>query len=486
MSNKARITGAAGRKYMTLAGLIVIAGALLCVRPAMAQDVKSYTRATFDQWLAKYKDAKPDFKVGDVLTAKDLERMRPFIFPGYLEQLNFPEFKATIAAPVDHTPRQDYMTCTEKYQSQVKLLPNHTVANWVCGQPFPNSSITEGDPDSGWKAVWNYEARWQNFGFSCYAPATWDRFGGTHDIPQWELPPSDWTANAGWTESGVRPAIPSPEVMKLIYGGGGNFQRTLDAFYRKVFYTRLAMLENHTLPVPGAAQFEFKEFTGFYSPFDIRGTAFIIYRYADPFREDDGWAYIPNLRRVRRISAEVKSDSLLGTDHTLEDFYSFSGRELEWHWRFLGWKDQLAVQDSVHPYSYLYGPNGIIPNDSWTMRRFAIEERTPISERHPYKSVVEDWDSQNYDAWLMEAFDHKDKLWKVWEFQKKWSESYDKGDWMYPINKGAFSTEFQSVQVLDVQNDRGTIWHVPGGFPNLKGPEAEKLYDINKLEQIHR
>jgi hypothetical protein len=486
MSNKARITGAAGRKYMTLAGLLVIAGALLCVRPAMAQDVKSYTRATFDQWLAKYKDAKPDFKVGDVLTAKDLERMRPFIFPGYLEQLNCPEFKAPIAAPVDHTPSKDYMACTEKYQLQVKLLPNHTVANWVCGQPFPNSSIKEGDPDSGWRAVWNYEARWQNFGFSCYAPATWDRFGGTHDIPTWELPPTDWTANAGWTESGVRPALPSPEVMKLIYGGGGNFQRTLDAFYRKVFYTHLAMLENHTLPVPGAAQFEFKEFTGFYSPFDIRGTAFIIYRYADPFREDDGWAYIPNLRRVRRISAEVKSDSLLGTDHTLEDFYSFSGRELEWHWRFLGWKDQLAVQDSVHPYSYLYGPNGIIPNDSWTMRRFAIEERTPISERHPYKSVVEDWDSQNYDAWLMEAFDHKDKLWKVWEFQKKWSESYDKGDWMYPINKGAFSTEFQSVQVLDVQNDRGTIWHVPGGFPNLKGPEAEKLYDINKLEQIHR
>jgi hypothetical protein len=36
------------------------------------------------------------------------------------------------------------------------------------------------------------------------------------------------------------------------------------------------------------------------------------------------------------------------------------------------------------------------------------------------------------------------------------------------------------------QNDRRTIWMVPGGFPNLKGPEAEKLYDINKLEQVHR
>ena len=104
------------------------------------------------------------------LTAKDIERMRPFIFPGYLEQLNFPEFKATIAAPVDHTPRKDYMACTEKYQSQVRLLPDHTVGNYVCGQPFPNDSIKRATRTAGWKAVWNYEYRWQNFGFSCMCP----------------------------------------------------------------------------------------------------------------------------------------------------------------------------------------------------------------------------------------------------------------------------------------------------------------------------
>jgi len=482
MSRKPSTSEEAGRKYTALAALLVVAGALACVRPAMAQDVKSYTRATFDQWLAKYKDAKPDFKVGDVLTAKDIERIRPFIFPGYLEQLNFPEFKMEIGTPVDHTPRKDYLACTEKYQSQVRLLPDKTMANYVCGQPFPNSAITVSDTDAGWKAAWNYEYRWQNFGLFTIPPATWVRFGGTHEIPKWDDPPSDWMASAGVQ---LNFKVPSDEEMKLIYGGGGRFQRTLSAFYRRLYFTHLAMLENHTLPVPDANLFEFKEFTGFYSPFDIRGTVFIVYRYADPHRADDGWAYIPNLRRVRRISAEVKSDSLLGTDHTIEDFYSFSGRELEWHWRFLGWKDQLAAQDSAHEYTHLYGPNGIIPNDTWTIRRFAVMERTPISERHPYKSVVEDWDSQNWDAWLMEAFDHKDKLWKVWEFQKKWSETF-KGDWQEAINKGAYSTEFQSIQVLDIQNDRGTIWIVPGGFPNVKGPETTSLYDINKLEETHR
>ena len=35
------------------------------------------------------------------------------------------------------------------------------------------------------------------------------------------------------------------------------------------------------------------------------------------------------------------------------------------------------------------------------------------------------WDAQNWDAWLMVAFDRKGKLWKVWEFQKKWSETFN-------------------------------------------------------------
>src|SRR5271169_2479839 len=79
--------GRAARPWcMALAVLVTAAGLCFGAGSARAQDVKSYTRATFDEWLAKYKDAKPDFKVGDVLTAKDIERMRQFVFPGYVEQ----------------------------------------------------------------------------------------------------------------------------------------------------------------------------------------------------------------------------------------------------------------------------------------------------------------------------------------------------------------------------------------------------------------
>ena len=42
------------------------------------------------------------------------------------------------------------------------------------------------------------------------------------------------------------------------------------------------------------------------------------------------------------------------------------------------------------------------------------------------------------------------------------------------------------MQVMNVQDGRATIWIVPGGFPNVKGAESETLFDIDRLEQIHR
>ena len=114
----------------------IVAVIALGASRAAAQNVKNYTRATLDQWQSKYADAKPDFKPGEVLGSKDLERIRPFVPPGWFEQLNFPEFKMEIMAARSHTPRKDYQECTEKYQAQVKLNPDGSLANYVCGQPF--------------------------------------------------------------------------------------------------------------------------------------------------------------------------------------------------------------------------------------------------------------------------------------------------------------------------------------------------------------
>jgi hypothetical protein len=103
----------------------------------------------------------------------------------------------------------------------------------------------------------------------------------------------------------------------------------------------------------------------------------------------------------------------------LKDFYTFSGRALHWHWKFLGWKDLLAVMDARDDLAYLFGPNGEIPNDNWSVRRFAVVERTPTEALHPYSSVVMFWDAENWHPWMSMAFNREGKLWKLWELRTR-------------------------------------------------------------------
>jgi hypothetical protein len=55
------------------------------------------------------------------------------------------------------------------------------------------------------------------------------------------------------------------------------------------------------------------------------------------------------------------------------------------------------------------------------------------------------------------------------------------------MNQGARSTTFTGVPVMDLQNSRGTIIIGYGvGFPVPTAREVVNLYDINKLEELHR
>src|SRR5580704_4159380 len=209
----------------------VIAASITAV--ARAQDVKNYTRANLDEWISKYAEAKPDFKPGDVLTQKDLERIKPFLPPGYLEQLNFPGMKMEITGFRDHTPRKDFMDCSEKYQPQVKLNADGSLANYLCGQPFSDASLSPSDPMSGLKSAYNFDYRWQNYGeFSLNFLFIYDRFGGKRgSAPIIVEPPlEDWIAGVPFTSK-------LPSDVTRDYQGGGTFERTAGTFYERLYFT---------------------------------------------------------------------------------------------------------------------------------------------------------------------------------------------------------------------------------------------------------
>ncbi|MGH7914770.1 MAG: DUF1329 domain-containing protein, partial [Candidatus Binataceae bacterium] len=244
-----------------------------CAATVAAQGT-SGTRQTVEKWLTENANAKPDFKPGDVLTVKDLERMRPFIVPGYFDQLNFPQLKMEIIAPRSHMPRKDFADCTEKYQGQVKLKSDGTIDNYLCGQPFSDASLVSGDPQSGFKAIWNFENSWQNYGpLDLNFMFIYDRFGGSHEgsAPNViESPPITWSRGTKFTSK-------MPTDAAKFFGGGGTFGKTLSSFYQRVYYTHLAQraAEGGVLPVSGAKDFFWKEFEGFFAPYDVRGQVFI-------------------------------------------------------------------------------------------------------------------------------------------------------------------------------------------------------------------
>lgn len=104
---------------------------------------------------------------------------------------------------------------------------------------------------------------------------------------------------------------------------GGDFQVrvTMDLINLegKVRKRELTMLRKNS-----SAGEEQKYLLYFHNPPDVRGTSFMVWKY--PVRDDDRWLYIPAIRMVRRIAANDKRSSFVGSDFTYEDI---SGRDIE-------------------------------------------------------------------------------------------------------------------------------------------------------------
>src|SRR3989304_2108276 len=75
----------------------------------------------------------------------------------------------------------------------------------------------------------------------------------------------------------------------------------------------LTMLRKN-LGEPGGEQ---KYFMYFFQPADVKDMTFMTYKY--PAKDDDRWLFIPALNMVKRIAAQAKRSSFVGSDFTYED-----------------------------------------------------------------------------------------------------------------------------------------------------------------------
>ena len=448
--------------------------ALFAMGVITSMSASAFTAEDHIAWIKANQEAQPQFVEGDVITYDKADLIRPFIPEEQQDDLIFPGMEMTIKDAGDLSPAEAFQTATKKYYGTATLADNGAIGNYQAGMPFDPENFTAGSKDDGWKQVWNWTFRWNNDGLKINdVHWVWVRKGGDHYKHEVLS-----TSGGKYSE---------------YYTGGGTFERVLAGPYQRVIMSHRADLPESGYRMNNGKGFakntNFREYTGFTSPFDIAGTAFLILRYDDVMKADDSWAYIPSLRRVRRISVEVKSDSLLGTDHTLEDFYGFNGRPMEHTWEYVGTANLLAVIRSKHTDTVFYGPNGWAPKDDWALRKVDILRMYPGRTNHPYSTKFIYMDRQSTEALYANAFDKAGELWKIWQIQKSWTEDSQyaaqrekfKGD---VTNPGTRVLSFQSINVIDKQNNRGTLVPCRGvSYPDTTIKKVKRTHDVNYLTE---
>jgi hypothetical protein len=410
------------------------------------------------------------FQEGDVIEFDQLDKLKNYLPPEFWENREYfffegmqieigPFFREYGAADV-------YVSATEKFKGQAKIGQDGALLNYKAGLPFPDDIDCKGDPEAGVKIIWNFLKTWNGDGHqSEWSYTYWDR---GEQLPLYYE----------GTSKGIN-LKHRPEPQYLDKNNGDIFpnEKRLNAFGIEVE-----------------------------APFDARGILLMTYRYkaADgPLAEaknDDTWVYLPDLRRVRRISTAQRTDSVAGTDFTMDDLRSFSGIPPQYVWECLGEADVLNPFNSrylAYPYSddYNFGPYGFsFANDRWELRHAWVIRFDPRNDDHPYSFKDIYLDKETYEPLYSFAYDRKKELWKVIWHNHRYSDDWNGND---PRAKnGVWYPGWENVEqvkdlrivsdiIVNIQTGTGNrieFWNSHGAPLASKG-KIRRYIDIGRLNK---
>ena len=130
---------------------------------------------------------------------------------------------------------------------------------------------------------------------------------------------------------------------------------------------------------------EQKYFLYFHQPGDVRDMTFMVWKH--PQRDDERWLFIPAIKLVRRIAANDKRSSFVGSDFSYEDV---AGRE---------------VEEDTHT---------LVREETREGRPVFIIRSAPKDEKSADFSYRLAWiDKETYVLWREEYYDKRDELYKV-------------------------------------------------------------------------
>jgi len=208
-------------------------------------------------------------------------------------------------------------------------------------------------------------------------------------------------------------------------------------------------------------------------PYDIAGTAMMLWRYFDPDQLDMTFGYLPAIRRVRRMSPANRSDAFIGTDACMDDANGYDGKIPAFEWKL------LRVQDAVLPFlskdpvlivqnergewettkeikslEYGYqregstGASWAPANLVWTKRSAYVLEMTPKDRYYNYGAHYLWVDTELFCCNYKVIYDRSGAYWKTFYLSNTAYESAD--------GKMRF-TSIASQQMVDDRSEHSTI-----------------------------
>jgi hypothetical protein len=367
------------------------------------------------------------FKEGDTLAYEQLEKLKNYLPPEFWENREyfFYEGMSIEVGPFQrpYPNASVFDAATEKYRGQASIGKDGALVNYTAGLPFPEIDC-KGDPDAGTKMIWNFMKKWAGDGYlSEWYYSYWDR----------------------------------GEQLPLYYMGTAKFTFLTNRAEPQYEASGASLFKNDK-----RREAQGVEVT---EPFDVRGAMIMTYRYTsadgplDDAKNDDTWVYVPDLRRVRRISTAQRTDSVNGTDFTRDDLFTFDGTPPQYTWECVGEQTVIAPFNTralAYPYTrdYNFGPYGFsFANDVWELRDAWIIRFDPKNDDHPYSSKTIYLDKETYEPLYSAAYDRKKELWKLIWHNHRYSEDWDGSTEAKKDPEGKEGVWYRGWEGVDKPND---------------------------------
>jgi hypothetical protein len=374
-------------------------------------------------------------KPGDVIGQENASLVSGLVSPGnYALVRQGMEMRITPTRDYDWPP--PYKSCTEQYESQVRLGPHGELQNYKAGLPF--LVIDPNDPKVAQKIMWNFQ----------FGPSFTDDLDSQDDLI------------ASYAPGHLIPWSAYPVGQLAVYRNIGR-EEVAPITEDNDWYSGIMQREAlGPIIVPIEPPF-------WQLPWDFM----VRYRYTDPSRGDlvwsglSTWGYWDLEHSGMGPTSYLTETSFFG-NLDMDSLFGFSGKFADYDFKYLGEKEMLAV---VHATSLparscaADGGRTICPED-WELRHVYVIEADahrqgrfgdvpPIAKRVLYI------DSQGWFITASDQYDHGGNLWKtIAIFNTVRDREYeDSKTAVY-----SFKRLFQTAMVdEDVQSGYSTIFFTP-------------------------